>query len=194
VTPPDVKDEGLLLAISAAIDLVTERNNAPYDGVLGRPPADCITPTLDADFLDARNRVLDEGYTVERALAWLRDYRALGSGKGGRVSWPAEFENEMRTLALVQAMVDDGPELGMKRYLGERQYKRVGKQDRRDQMDRINKPNTIPPERRALVHELHEQLSATITKKTALYDEIATRTGVKPRTVRDIVEGRKKKS
>jgi hypothetical protein len=193
VTPSDVKDEGLLLAISAAIDLVTERNNAPYDGVLGRPP-DWIPATLDADFLDARNRILDEGYAVERALTWLRDYRALANGKGGRVSWPTEFENEMRTLALVQAMVDDGPELGMKRFLGERQYRGVGKQDRRDQIDSINKPNMIPPEKRALVLELYEMLRATFTKKTALYDEIATRTGVKPRTVRDITEGRKKKS
>ena len=188
-------DDGDSTAASAAVNYVRSVLNATYDGVVGQVP-EWFRPPLPRDaFYESQCRLLyDHDRTLDEIHGWMRACSSLADfafGDAVAPPWPLEYDQEIRTLMLVKALVDAGPKLALKLFLGDEQYKKIGAQFRQEQLNPHIKANAIPTEQRELVREVFAKKHTQNPKKYGAYQETADEIGITVGRVRYILEGRR---
>jgi hypothetical protein len=88
-------------------------------------------------------------------------------------------------------MIADGPDLAMRRFLGNEQFEHIGAHFRQKQLDRLNDEKAISSEERELVQSVFAKRRQLNPKKYGAYKETADELGMKARRVRYIIEGRR---
>lgn len=108
--------------LKMAMRELEERDAAPYDGVLGRPPAWLPQALLD-EFAVTRNRLL-QTHTAEDVRNWMGSFReALNVDGSGWIGWwPPELQRDLGALVYVQYVAELGEKSGIQAYLGRGQY------------------------------------------------------------------------
>ena len=114
-------NERMDLRVRECWDMLRAREQAPYDGVLGRLPA-WIPENFHRMFSDARNRVLDEGYTPQYVQTVMSEERQRNDEAlrlpTMAISYeyfpcPPDVRRAVRTLIHLQAAVELGKDQGL---------------------------------------------------------------------------------
>ncbi len=116
-----VPEENMAMRIHECWDALHAREQAPYDGVLGRLPA-WIPENFHRMFSDARNRILDEGYTPQYVQTVMSEERQRNDEAlrlpTMAISYeyfpcPPDVRRAVRTLIHLQTAVELGKDNGL---------------------------------------------------------------------------------
>ena len=125
-------------AVADTHQTVLTRLSLKYDGVMGKPD-EWVPQNFQLEFQNARNRLLDGGYTVEQvrdlmAKEMRRSRYAYCNPKNpvsyGGFVWPPEVRSDVLTLAHLKTAVRLGPEKGLAFLTDEAHAKKVNKGER----------------------------------------------------------------
>ncbi len=114
-------NERMDIRVRECWDMLRAREQAPYDGVLGRLPT-WIPENFHRMFSEARNRLLDEGHRPQDVQALMarerqRERTALRHPTKAisydGVLWPPELRRTIRTLLHLQTTVELGKDNGL---------------------------------------------------------------------------------
>ncbi len=132
---------GSLDNLKSALDRLTERNLAPYDGVMGMLP-DWVPDPLKHEF-DAQRSLLLDQYSHKDILGFMRARtEELTPGFGWSKCYSLEITDKLDALIYIKTIVGLGVDGGIKAYLGKsgaRVYrgvvnKEIAKKDRSDDL------------------------------------------------------------